>query len=353
MKKLLCIFSTFLCLVVFVPSTFAIENGNDASGSAYVVPIKTQYSSTNMTQCSGVLIAASIVATAGHCVLNSDGLMTNKIYVGDPGSALDSISLSDVVSSVQITPSFKNGAGNTVGVDDIVFLVLGKPKAFTGVVRLASEAEVQSLKSKSAQLKLYGYGAINDAGDSSKYPSSTEGSFSATPVASQPDSAIVKPITNQICKGDSGGPVLSITATEILVVGVITGGDLRKSCGSSYAVFTLVSRYSNLAFASAVTQMMNLEAQVKKATEDANQGIRTVEANFNAKYDALQKSSKEQQATDQQNIDELNARIEELESLVAKLEVQLPKTIICIKGKLTKKITAVKAKCPAGYVLKS
>ncbi len=49
-----------------IPAAVAIENGKDASGSAFVVPIKTQYSSTNMTQCSGVLVAATIVATAGH-----------------------------------------------------------------------------------------------------------------------------------------------------------------------------------------------------------------------------------------------------------------------------------------------
>ncbi len=336
-----------------IPAAVAIENGKDASGSAFVVPIKTQYSSTNMTQCSGVLVAATIVATAGHCVLNADGLMTNKVYVGDPGSTLDSITSADLVSSVQITPSFKNGVGNTVGVDDIVFLVLGKPKSFNILVRLASEAEVQSLKSKSAPLKLFGYGAINDAGETPKYPFSTEGSFSSTPVASQPDSAVVKPLTNPICKGDSGGPVLSISATEILVVGVITGGDLRKNCGSTYAIFTLVSRYTNLAFASAVTQITNLEAQVKKATEDANQGLRSLESTFNNRYEALQKSSQEQQEIDQTNIDELNARIEELEAQIQKLQDQLPKTITCVKGKVAKKVTAVKPKCPSGYTLKN
>ena len=353
MKKVITTLLAILVFSVYSPAAIAIENGKDATGSSYVVPIKTQYSSTNMTQCSGVLVAASIVATAGHCVLNADGLMTNKVYVGDPGSTLDSITSADIVSSVQITPNFKNGAGNTVGVDDIVFLVLGKPKTFNSLVRLASEAEVQSLKSKSSPLKLFGYGAINDAGDTPKYPFSTEGSFSSTPVASQPDSAVVKPITNPICKGDSGGPVLSISATEILVVGVITGGDLRKNCGSTYAIFTLVSRYSNLAFASAVTQMTNLEAQAKKAIDDANQSIRSAETAFNARYDALQRVSQEQQTTDQENIDELNSRIAELEAQVLKLQEQLPKTITCVKGKLVKKVTAVKPKCPSGYTLRS
>jgi secreted trypsin-like serine protease len=353
MRKYLIGFVSFLTFFSSIPTATAIENGKDATGSAYVVPIKSQYSSTNMTQCSGVLIAPSIVATAGHCVLDTDGLMTNKVYVGDPGTALDAITSADLISSVQITPGFKNGSGNSVGVDDIVFLVLGKPKAFSGLIRLASEAEIQSLKSKAAPLKLYGYGAINDSGDSAKFPFSTDGTFSTRAITAQPDSAVVQPITNPICKGDSGGPVLSITATEILVVGVITGGDLRKYCGSTYAMFTLVSRYSNLAFASAVTQMTNLEAQTKKVTDEAIQGIRSIESAYIAKLDSIQKASQNQQDTDQQNIDELNAKIEELEAQLVKLQDQLPKTIICTKGKLTKKVTAVKAKCPAGYVIKN
>lgn len=353
MKRVLSVFSTIVVLIVFAPSTHAIEKGNDASGSSYVVPITVDRGSGKFGGCSGALIAPSIVATAGHCVLDVDGLLTKKVYVGDPGSATDSVTLADQVASIQITSSYKAGSNNTVAADDIVFLVLAKAKKFEAPIRLASEAEVQSLKSKGATLRVYGYGYTSDNGDSAKYPMYTEGIFSAQAVANQPDSAIIKPINQNTCKGDSGGPVLSISATEVLVIGIVTGSDLRNNCGTTFSSFTIISRYSNLAFAAAVTQMANLDLQVKRTTDDANQGIRSAEAAFNTKYDALQKSSKEQQTTDQQNIDELNARIEELETLVAKLEEQLPKTIVCVKGKLTKKITGVKAKCPAGYVLKS
>ena len=343
MTALLLLFSSF------EPNADAIENGTNAAGSAYVVPIKSQYSATNMNMCSGVLISSSIVATAGHCVLDSDGLMTNKVYVGDPGSDVDSITLADIVSSVQITSGFKNGSGNTVGVDDIVFLVLGKSKAFNSLVRLASEAEVQSLKSKGSTLKLYGYGAINNSGESAKYPNSTDGTFSTLAYTGQPDSAFVKPISQNICKGDSGGPVLSISATEILVVGIITGGDLRSSCAASQASFTLVSRYTNLAFSAAVTQMNNLEAQLKKTTDEAIQGIKSIETVSLAKIDAAQKSARDQAAADQLTIDDLNTRISELEAQIVTLKEQLPKTITCTKGKLTKKVTGVRPVCPAGY----
>jgi hypothetical protein len=45
---------------------------------------------------------------------------------------------------------------------------------------------------------------------------------------------------------------------------------------------------------------------------------------------------------------ELKTKLEE-EARAAALKT---KTIICVKGKLTKKVTAVKPKCPAGYRVK-
>lgn len=327
----------------------AIENGKDATGSAYVVPITVDRGSGKFGGCSGALIAPSIVATAGHCVLDVDGLLTKKVYVGDPGASSDSVSANDIVSSIQITSGYKNGSNNTVAADDIVFLVLSKPKKFDVPVRLASESEVQALKSKSTILRVYGYGYASDSGEIGKYPLYTEGTFSSQAVANQPDSAILKPINQNTCKGDSGGPVLSISATEVLVIGVVTGSDLRNNCGTSFSSFTLISRYSNLAFSAAVTQLNNLDAQVRKAVDDANQGLKTAESVFNAKYDALSKSSQIQANTDQENIDELNARIEELEQQILKLQDQLPKTITCLKGKVIKKVTGVKPKCPTGY----
>ena len=41
--------------------------------------------------------------------------------------------------------------------------------------------------------------------------------------------------------------------------------------------------------------------------------------------------------------------IQYLEQRVSELEAQLPKTITCNKGKMTKKVTGKTPKCPSGY----
>ncbi len=275
----------------------AIENGTDATGNNFIVPINTEYSEKLVTTCGGALIAGAIVATAGHCVLNSDGLLSKNIWVGPPGSAakIDSYSKWTKVAKVQITDSFKPGFDSKVGNDDVVFLVLEKSFVLKNNVRLASESEIQQMKNSQTPLKLYGYGNTTDDGAEAAFPNQMEGTFSPLNYV-DPNSFGISSLLSGICKGDSGGPILSISATEIIVVGVITGGNLSKKCskressGNYLTSGTLLSRYSNLAFAAAVTYINVVEAQIP-----------------------------------------------------------LRSTITCIKGKTAKTITGISPVCPTGY----
>jgi secreted trypsin-like serine protease len=67
----------------------------------------------------------------------------------------------------------------------------------------------------------------------------------------------MKSIKGRTCKGDSGSPVLSITASSVTLVGVVSGGALDGNCakiqsdGSYMTLFTEISNYANLAFGAA------------------------------------------------------------------------------------------------------
>ena len=119
MKRLLVAVLALVFLIGGISPLQAVENGDDATGNAFVVPISTDEGDGKYIGCTGTLIAPSIVVTAGHCVLDANGLLTKNVYVGLAGSARSSISLSDKISAVQITSTFQNTAGGKVQDDDL------------------------------------------------------------------------------------------------------------------------------------------------------------------------------------------------------------------------------------------
>jgi secreted trypsin-like serine protease len=340
---------TTLCLAT--PTANAIENGFDATDSSFIVPIYADYSSTSSTGCSGGLIAPKIVITAGHCVLNETGLISKDIRVGPSGSdqTLSRNTWIKVVS-VQMTASLSS-SGTKVQDNDIVFLVLASPLVVKVPIRLASEAEVQTLKSTGATLRIYGYGYIDNLGKETKFPRYLDQQFENVLTHPFANSAYSRSKTGAICKGDSGGPILKITATEVVLIGIVTGsvrdttdncGRIRTSLGDNYyTVFTLISRYTNLAFAAANYVMKAdqdaYDAYVTKSMADLQEALLDVD-----------RLTTEAVLSDER-IEGLLVEIEDLNGQIAKLNKQIPTTITCIKGKLTKKVTAVKPKCPAGY----
>ncbi len=325
-------------LSVFPVSAHAVENGDDATGSSFVVPISIDKGNGKWGECSGTLIAPAIVVTAGHCVLDANGLLTKNIYVGIAGSTRGSVTLSDKIFSIQITSSFQNAAGGTVGDDDLAFLTLGKSQILRVPIILASEKEVIDLKSRKVALKSIGYGKYTNSGtESITFPKAFDGTFSSVNTIYS-NSAYMFSTKGRSCAGDSGAPILNISATQVTLVGILTGTirgvdnlcAQKQSDGNYYTLFTLVGRYANLAF-SAATEVINSQLQATDADKVQMADL------VNKLDEATNANSKVQS-----QLDEANATIVELKA-------KLPQVITCIKGKVTKKVTAVKPKCPAGY----
>ncbi len=109
--------------------------------------------------------------------------------------------------------------------------------------------------------------------------------------------------------------------------------------------------------------------EVQKLMYEANEGSRLIEAKaaaeLKAKLEAEAKAAAELKAkldADAKTAAELKAKLEAEAKAAAELKAkqeaeakaaaQKKTTITCVKGKLSKKITAVKPKCPTGYKLK-
>ena len=342
----------FSLISVFVSSNhaLAIENGTDATGNSIAVPIKIQLSPTNTAECTGALIAPSIVVTAGHCVLDQSGLVTKSIYVGKAGSSMNSVTTDDTIQSVEITSSFSDGANNTVGSDDLAFLTLTNPQTLAHPVTLASESQMLKLQQSNAPLTIIGYGNYHDAtNDDVTNPNSLQGTFSQT-TSNLPNSAYMSSTTGDICQGDSGSPVISTTATQITIVGIVTGAKLnihctqKQSSGNYLSLFTLIGRYSNLAF-SAATDRMTLQDSLSESLQKQIDSLKAELSQLNLDSMNLQN----QLDSANTNVSDLQDQLDQANQTILTLKKKLPMTISCSKGKVTKKVTGILPSCPTGF----
>ena len=302
MKKLIVIALITIFFISGSPSVQAVEDGEDATGNRFAVAI---YNEDLKSGCSGVPILPNIVATVAHCVFGSDGRIAKNIWIGDPGqSAETAYTKRNKVSSVSVTDDYSAGStSGNVADNDLAFLILETQLTGVQKINLASVAEVEKLKARSAPLRIIGYGRTSQAENSGfKLPNFFQGAYSQVINSNYPNSAFMKSIKGRTCKGDSGSPVLHITASSVTLVGVVTGGALDGNCaklqsdGSYMTLFTEISNYANLAFgASAVSWEKSTaysNAEMDKAKAKIAELDTTIYESQNENVDLTNKNTK-------------------------------------------------------------
>ena len=243
--------SSIFLLSGLTPS-YAVENGQDATGSGFVVPIMN--TETGGGYCSGAVMSSYIVVTAAHCIAGYAGTGDLNIFVGLPGQGMSTAeSKANRVQFVYVTPTYSNRPNNAVGIDDIALLIVDNPLPIKTSISVPSKSEMDTMRLQQATLTLIGYGsANNEVNAANQTPNSFIGTFNPQLYSLYPDNLGMISTTGDTCVGDSGAPILNITVAKVTLIGIASGGSLDKYCmkkeanGNYATLFTPISNYANL-----------------------------------------------------------------------------------------------------------
>ena len=352
---------TVSLLLTLLPafSSSAVEFGQDATGDPNAVKVG---------QGSGFLFSERIVLTVGHVIERTGGIAywerDGVIY--SPGivtvDGQKTYKVKKVIMSVNyLAPDY---AKPIQAVDDLAVLVLSENIPLTKKAIMATEEQMRRFVKEKSVVELVGYGIRTSSENElmgqknnrppTKLTSNLMSPEMVTDFYKQYPNGLPSAFKiqagsygivqhrelgkSQLCNGDSGSAFFVEEDNVRYVLGMTGQGIINNPCPPPETWFGSPSMsWVNPAF---VLKDLIKTAE-KIVEEDKKREFAAVEAvRLAAELKAKQEADlKAKQEADSKAKSEAEAKA----ALAKKI------TITCVKGKLSKKVTAVKPKCPAGY----
>jgi len=324
---------------------------------------------------SGFLYSSRIVFSAAHSeyYFNSDGSITYRPetgrYIGLPNSKTTDMKGIVRVSKKIISKTFRY---NNAPLGDFVIYILEKDLIQAEPVALLTPEIEKELIATRAEIRMHGYGEYLDrcrpgeALPCSKKDLKTEQPRSLSSILRtlQEAEGIVgykRPqLSNSLimqngktgfgCGGDSGGSTTTIYQGKLMYLTTTPNGMNGYACGASPDHDGL----GGINYSSPVYEFADI---IKEAEEYVAGQVALEKAaadKIAAEKAAIEKAAADKAAAEKAALDKIEAdRIAAEKAAADKAAAEKakakPRTIICIKGKVQKKITAVNPKCPTGY----
>jgi hypothetical protein len=312
-----------------IAPTSAIEGGESALSENVVSFVLRDLTRNTLSRptCSGGMIAPRVVVTAKHCL---KGLIDSKWEVTYPGADIES---KDLITSKIVKIIARPGEFTTE--DDIALIVIDRDFPVTQNLKVANREDMIRLRNLEPPSLTYGYGSTASSLLQTYLPFKIENKlvreFPDKNWSSSEEVFAIKYLspTSYVCGGDSGGPNYVWSGEFLYFIGP-TGFATRPGCekglkGNFYLGGTAIAYKLDL--------LQEAEIFVEKTKVEELNSV------------AQQKRNQEAEA-------QAAAELKVKQEPVTKAVVNTKKTITCFKGKITKKVTAIKPKCPRGFKTK-
>jgi len=292
---------------------------------------------------SGFLYSSRIVFTSAHTAVtfNQKGELVDfreELSVGKPNSNVKTSGPGVRVIKRFASPGYTaNKEGDT---NDFAILVLEKDLIKIEPAQLMTPEIEKELVEKRATVKMHGYGMHVDLCGANENPPCRGKPFDAGDFAQlipnqlQPRFAnellFFSPEKTGMCAGDSGGSLTTTYNGKLLYLSNIGTGGNTYGCG-------LGGGYDGKGGFQHSPQIYKQADLIKQAEKFVAEQIAIEEAVAKSKAEAEAKAAAELKAQ------------QESEAKAKAAAANKKTTITCVKGKTTKKVTAVNPKCPSGY----
>ena len=381
-------------LIISSLPAYSVEFGQDATGDPTAVKVRGA---------SGFLYSERIVITVAHIfgnnynetlrsisnferegVIYSPGIVT---IAGQKGYRVKKI----LFPSTFVYPDYMN---NLI-TDDLAIVILSEDIPVTKKAVLATEEQMKRFAREKSKVELVGYGITDFSQRDSLSPINNRAPHKLTSTLLSPEEVInfyrqypnvdwrkinkpgVSGIAqnrelkqSHICDGDSGSVFFVEENNVRYVLGTTGLGLVNNNCQvpgrlSAFPSMSWIDPKSKLSslikeaeeivaedrrieFAKAEEVRLAAELKAKQEAEAAELKAKQ-EAEAKAKAEAEAKAESERLAAELKAKQEAEAKAKAEAEAKAKAEANQKKTITCVKGKLTKKVTGINPKCPTGY----
>jgi hypothetical protein len=365
----------------------SVEFGVDATGDSNAVKV---------SGASGFLYSERIVLSVGHVIESTGGIAwwesNGVIYrpgivkiAGEKRYKVKQV----LMPSTYVTPDY----ANNIIVDDHAIIILSEDIPVTKKAVFATEEQMRRFVREKSKVELVGYGFVDGSQRNRPWEEIINRSPNRlTSTLLSPEMVIdfYKQYPNvdwkkinkpgvygivqhrelkqsHICDGDSGSMFFVEEDNVRYLLGTTGLGLIFNNCpppdrGYPYPSMSWIDPNSKLRemlktaekiveedkkreFAAAEEVRLAAELKAKQEAEAR------AAAELQAKQEAEAKAAAELQAKQEEEA-KAAAELKAKQQAAAKAAARKKITLTCVKGKVTKKVTAVKPKCPSGYKLK-